>query len=151
VTTIRPATADDARALAALRWEFRAAQDPPAESREDFLERCATWMVRELSADGPWRAWVAVRDGSIAGQIWVNLIEKIPNPAVERERHAYLSNLFVTPDARGGVGTQLLEAVLAWCAAHGIDRVVLWPSKRSVTLYSRHGFVRDGGVMELTL
>ena len=148
---IRAATPDDARALAALRWDFRAAQDPPAESRDHFLERCAAWIVRELSADGPWRAWVAVRDGRIAGQIWTNLIEKIPNPAVERERHAYVSNLFVRPDARGGVGTQLLDTVLAWCAANGVDRVFLWPSKRSVTLYTRHGFVRNGGVMELIL
>jgi hypothetical protein len=45
----------------------------------------------------------------------------------------------------------MLEVVLGWCAANGVDRVVLWPSKRSVTLYERHGFVRNGGVMELSM
>ena len=32
---------------------------------------------------------------------------------------------------------------------NGIDRVVLWPSPRSVTLYLRHGFSHGGEVMEL--
>ena len=75
----------------------------------------------------------------------------MPNPVDERERHAYLSNLYVQPAARGGIGTRLLEAALDWAGANGVDRVVLWPSERSVTLYRRHGFVADGGVMELTV
>ena len=49
------------------------------------------------------------------------------------------------------VGTRLLEAALDWCRASRIDRVVLWPSKRSVTLYLGHGFSRGGDVMELKI
>jgi hypothetical protein len=30
-----------------------------------------------------------------------------------------------------------------------VDRVVLWPSPRSVTLYLKHGFTHGGDVMEL--
>jgi GNAT superfamily N-acetyltransferase len=149
---VRRATGDDADRLAELRWEFRSNRaTPTVESRETFVARCAEWMRRELGAGGPWRAWVAVDGGAIVGQLWVQSIEKIPNPAAELERHAYISNLFVEPAHRGGAGTPLLEAAIAWSRAHDVDRVILWPSARSVSLYERHGFTRDGSVMELAL
>lgn len=150
VIGIRDALADDAPALAELRWEFRAGRDAAVETHDAFIERCAAWMRRELTTGTHWRAWVAVRETRIVGQAWLNTLAKIPNPIGERERHAYLSNLYVQPAERGGIGTKLLETVLAWTAANGVDRVVLWPSERSVTLYLRHGFTRDGDVMELT-
>lgn len=149
---IRPAASDDAARLAELRWEFRSNRETPTtEPRDAFLARCAAWMRRELAASGPWRAWVAVDDGAIVGQLWVQSIEKIPNPAAELERHAYVSNLFVLPAHRGGAGTRLLEAALAWARRSEVDRVILWPSSRSVPLYERHGFTRRGTVMELLL
>jgi GNAT superfamily N-acetyltransferase len=145
---IRPANPEDARTLAELRWEFRAGRDPAVEERQAFVDRCAAWMAREL-AESAWRAWVAHRSGRIIGQVWVNLIHKLPNPIGERERHLYLSNLYVQPSERGGVGTALLETALEWARANGVDRVVLWPSGRSVSLYRRHQFRRDADVMEL--
>ena len=129
---VRRAVPADASALAALRWE---------------------WMRRELEpGSGAWQCWVAEEDRPrIVGQVWLQLLTKVPNPVGERDRHAYLSNLYVVPDARGGIGRQLLEAALDWANQHRVDRVVLWPTERSRTLYERHGFVRVGDVMELTL
>jgi len=152
MTTIRPATPDDVQALAELRWDFRTGpgRAPAVEDRQAFVERCAAWMARELAGDA-WRAWAAIAHGRIVGQIWVDLIHKVPNPVGEADRHAYLSNLYVQPSARGGVGTLLLQTALAWARANGIDRVVLWPSARSVTLYRRHQFRRDADVMELNV
>jgi GNAT superfamily N-acetyltransferase len=149
VTTIRVATVADAGRLAELRWEFRAGKDAPVEDRGAFLERCAAWMSAEL-ADGGWRAWVAERDGAIVGQIWMRIIAKVPNPVGERDRHAYISNVYVTPAARGGTGTRLLEGALAWASAHGVDRIVLWPTARSRSMYARYGFTKNGEVLELT-
>jgi GNAT superfamily N-acetyltransferase len=145
---VRRATPEDAAALAELRWEFRAGREPAVEDHEAFIARCAVWMRHEIEGDR-WRAWAAVDDsGGIVGQVWTYLIEKLPNPVAERERHAYLSNLYVKPTARGGTGTALLEAALEWAGANDVDSVVLWPSERSVTLYRRHRFTRDGRVME---
>ena len=144
---IRPASPNDARALAELRWEFRAGRDAPVETRETFVDRCTAWMARELAGKA-WRAWVALDGDRIIGQVWVNLVHKVPNPIGERDRHAYLSNLYVQPSVRGGVGTALLETVLEWARAAAVDRIVLWPSERSVTLYRRHQFRRDADVME---
>jgi GNAT superfamily N-acetyltransferase len=145
---IRAATPVDARMLAELRWEFRAGRDPAVEERQAFVDRCAAWMASELAGTA-WRAWVAHHSGRIIGQVWVNLIQKLPNPIDERERHLYLSNLYVQPAARGGVGTALLETALEWAGDNGVDRVILWPSARSVGLYTRHQFRRDADVMEL--
>jgi GNAT superfamily N-acetyltransferase len=148
VIDVRPATVADADALAELRWEFRAGRDEAVEDRSAFLARCAEWMRRELAGTA-WRAWVAVRDGRIVGQVWLQVVRKMPNPIGERDRHGYLSNLYVMPSERGGIGTRLLRSAIDWAAADRVDRVVLWPSAQSVTLYARHGFTRQGDVMEL--
>jgi len=148
-TEIRPAAATDARALAELRWEFRAGKTPPTETHDAFVGRCETWMAEELR-HGPWRAWVAEQDGRVVGQLWLQVLSKLPNPAEERERHAYISNVYVTPSARGGVGTRLLQTAIDWAASHDIDRIVLWPTAQSRSMYRRHGFLANGGVLELT-
>jgi GNAT superfamily N-acetyltransferase len=152
VIGVRRAVPADASALAALRWDFRSSRATAVEDQAAFIERCTKWMQRELEpGGGAWQCWVAEDHPRIVGQVWLQLLTKIPNPVGERDRHAYVSNLYVVPDARGGIGRQLLEAALDWANQHRVDRVVLWPTERSRTLYERHGFVRVGDVMELTL
>ena len=150
---IRPAQPSDAAGLAELRWEFRAGRNAAAESHDAFVARCSAWMRQELASGASWRAWVAEETNAghhtIVGQVWLHTINKVPNPIAERERHAYLSNLYVTPTARGGVGTRLLEAALGQAGADGVDSIVLWPSARSRSLYLRHGFIANGAVLEL--
>jgi GNAT superfamily N-acetyltransferase len=148
---IRRAASTDAGAMAELRWEFRSGQQPATETHEAFIKRCGAWMRRELATSNAWQAWVAVDGRVVVGQVWLHSIAKIPNPADETERHAYLSNLYVRPSDRGGTGTRLLAAAIAAARADGVDRVVLWPSRRSVTLYLRHGFSHGGDVMELPI
>ena len=148
---IRPATSADAPALAALRWEFRGGRERVAESAGDFTERCRAWMHSRLDAASPWRTWIAEDNGRVVGQVWLQIFEKLPNPNGEGQRHAYLSNLYVQQASRGGVGTRLLEAAIDYAKAKGADRIVLWPSARSVTLYRRRGFIADGGLLELKL
>lgn len=147
MTHVRPATAKDTAALAELRWEFRAGRQPPTEPHDAFVARCAEWMRTELMR-GSWRAWVAERDGRIVGQAWMLTIGKMPNPVSERSRHGYVSNIYVMPSARGGAGTRLLETVIAAAEADEVDRIVLWPSALSKTLYMRHGFTPNGDVLE---
>ena len=141
---VRDAAPADAKALAELRWEFRAGREPSVESRDAFIERCRVWMRTQLEAGFPWRAWVAEHDRRIVGHVWLHTIDKVPNPNGNRERHAYLSNLYVTPAARGGTGSRLLATALEWSKAHGVDHVMLWPTERSRTLYARYGFTSSG-------
>ena len=151
----REARADDAAALAALRYEFRAELKAAAEDRDAFVDRCTEWMATRL-ADGSWRCWIAesgeAGDGvapKIIGCVWVELVEKIPNPNGEREAHAYVSSFFVEPERRGGgLGSRLLRSVMEWCDSRGVDSMFLWPSERSRPLYERNGFNVAVGMLE---
>jgi len=80
------------------------------------------------------------------------LIEKIPNPVVEFERHAYISNVFVREEQRSaGLGSRLMDMALAYCREKYVDSVILWPTSRSRSLYARHGFVVRDDIMEAVL
>ena len=139
--TIRLATTADALALAELRYGFRSSLAHPHEGEVEFVQRCEIWMRERLRADSSWRCWIAQQDHSLLGNIWVQLIEKIPNPVLEAEWHAYVTNFYVRDEARGkGIGTMLLEGALGWCKTQGVQAVILWPTQRSRSLYERQGF-----------
>ena len=147
--TIRAATPRDAPALARLRYEFRASLGEPDEDERVFVERCTAWMSPRLEPDARWRAWVAELASDIIGSVWIGLIEKMPNPIMEPEEHGYLTNFYVRDGARGaGIGTALLDAALGWCIERGVHAVLLWPTKRSRSLYERHGFAAPSALME---
>jgi GNAT superfamily N-acetyltransferase len=148
--TLRRATPGDASTLARLRHEFRAPRGPNTETSQDFVRRCEAWMSARLSADSPWRVWIAeVADGAV-GAIWLQIIEKLPNPVAESEWHGYVSNLFVRESARSrGVGSLLLRAALDECVRADVDDVFLWPTPRSRSLYARHGFEASDNVLVL--
>jgi GNAT superfamily N-acetyltransferase len=150
---IRLAGPSDAPVLAELRLELRAALAPEVEPEAGFRERCAAWMADRLARPGPWYCWLAEEaGGALLGTVWVQILEKLPNPVHEPERHAYLTGFYVRPAARNrGMGSALLEAALAVCSERGTDTVFLWPTPRSRPLYARHGFAERAGVLELRL
>ena len=150
--TIRRATVADADALAGLRYDFRAEMEPAPEPRETFVARCAAWMRERLRDASPWSAWLALDDSAPVGCLWLQLVEKIPNPAPELEHHGYITSVYVAPRARNrGVGARLMEAALAHGRQHAVDSIVLWPSERSRSLYARYGFEEPSDIMELVL
>jgi len=151
---VRPATAADAPALAQLRFAFRSEYQQIVESESDFVARCEPWMRDRLVRDTGWRAWVAVRRdaGTLAGTLWLQLIEKLPNPGEETELHAYITSVFIHPDIRNsGAGSRLIETALTSCRALQVDTVFLWPSSRSRPLYARHGFTHPDDMLSQRL
>jgi GNAT superfamily N-acetyltransferase len=135
--------------LAGLRFAFRAEQERPSEPEAAFLERCARWMAARLESPAPWRCWVVESNGVLDGTVWLQLLEKLPNPVGEPEWHGYISSLFVRPEVRGhGLGSGLLVTALAECDRRGCDAVVLWPTPRSRSLYLRHGFAVGDDLLE---
>ena len=150
--TVRLAAPDDAALLAQLRFDLRASLHELREDEAAFRERCTRWMRERLSECGRWRCWIAEREGTVVGSVWVQLIEKIPNPIASPECYVYLTNFYVRPEERGqGVGSQLLAEALRWSSSNNAELVLLWPTERSKSLYARHGFVVADDFMELTL
>ena len=149
---IRPGERRDVPALARLRYEFRAGHDAPIESEAEFLARCAEWMEARLVPGGSWRCWLAEEAGRAVGTVWLQRIEKLPNPVEEAESHGYVSSLYVIPSRRGmGLGGRLLGACLEACQAEEMDAVILWPTPRSRSLYLRHGFAVREDLLERRL
>lgn len=149
---VRLAAPADAEWLARLRFEFRAGVRHPTEDEASFVVRCAAWMEQRLSPGSGWHCWVVERSGDLGGHLWLQLIEKIPNPVTEREHHAYITNVYVRPAMRGsGAGAALMAAAMDWCRAHEVDSVILWPTERSRSLYGRFGFAVRDDIMEAVL
>lgn len=146
---LRRARPADARVLATLRYEFRGDHAPPTETAAEFVRRCSTWMRRALRDSRRWHCWVAIaRGGAIVGHVWVAIIDKVPNPGEEAEHHAYITNLYVQPEFRGGLGQRLLSTAIEWCESQGIGSVILWPTDSSRSLYARNGFIASGEVLD---
>ena len=147
--TIRLADASDAPALAVLRYALRSSTGVATEPESEFLRRCAAWMEDHLKKNA-WLCWVAEENEQLIGAVWLQLVEKIPNPRSEAEHHAYLTNFYVDERARGrGVGTKLLRAAIEWCKTADVHAIILWPTERSRSLYERNGFAVRDDLLEL--
>jgi len=149
---IRLATPSDSRALADLRYRFRAETESSTETKSQFLRRCTSWMKKRFrSGSSRWRCWVLDDGDQLLGHVCVQLFEKVPNPIHnEPEFHAYVTNVYVVPEMRRlGLGERLLNQALTWCRARGIDSVILWATPGSKSLYRRCGFVAPGDIFEL--
>jgi GNAT superfamily N-acetyltransferase len=150
---IRFAQPSDASVLAKLRYALRSSTGRVNEAEPDFVKRCEAWMEAHLSEEVSWRCWVAESDeGELIGALWIQLVEKIPNPQSEPECHAYLTNFYVVEWGRGkGIGSTMLKSAIDWCRTRDVHAVILWPTERSRSLYDRHGFAVPDDIMELVI
>jgi GNAT superfamily N-acetyltransferase len=147
---IRVATSADCRALAEMRYRFRAEVGSPTEPRSRFVRRCTSWMKKRFRVgSSAWRCWVVDDGDQLLGHVCVQLFEKMPNPVNEREVHAYLTNFYVVPEMRSrGLGRTLLKKALSWCRAQGTDAVILWATPESKSLYRRCGLLQSNDILE---
>ena len=147
---IRLGRPSDPANLAGLRHALRSRKQD-IESEAEFLQRCTAWMADAL-ASTTWRCWVVEQEGTLIGALWLQLVEKIPNPTAAPELFAYITNFFVIDESRGkGVGSALLAEVLEWCKQKDVDEVILWPTEKSRSLYERHGFKVTPDLLELVM
>jgi len=118
---LRPATADDARALAAVHVAARTAGGIPTPHSEDEV---LAWVRGWPAADA---VWVAEDDTGAVGYA--------------RWTPTWLDDLYVRPDRwRRGVGTALLGLVQAHLP-EGFGLYVFAVNRRAREFYARHGFV----------
>ncbi|SRR5258705_278117 len=149
---IRLASESDAVTLARLRYEFRSSFHHVIEDDVSFIERCTSWMQKRLRRDSSWKCWIAEWQQTPVGNVWAQLVEKIPNPIAEPEHYVYLTNFYVRKEHRGnGIGSMLLTVALAWSKSMNAQAVILWPTERSKPFYLRHGFSHVDDLMQLAI
>ncbi len=89
-----------------------------------------------------WTRFVAEVEGKVVGVVGVG-------PG-EFSGTAALTSLWVDPRIRGsGVGSALIDAVVAWARGQGLSQIRLWVTELNQVaqaLYERHGFTRTGAV-----
>ena len=145
---IRVASESDALTLARLRYEFRSSFHQVREDEATFVDRCAVWMRERLRSESHWKCWIAELHDTAIGNVWVQLVEKIPNPIEEPEYYIYLTNFYVREQHRShGVGSMLLSEILAWGKSRNVKTIILWPTEASKSFYLRHGFATAEDLM----
>jgi ribosomal protein S18 acetylase RimI-like enzyme len=152
---LRLATPNDADELARLRWTFRVEHGTPvARPFDEFVDEFRGFATEVLAEGSAWRAWVAEDGDRLVGCLWLQLVEKVPHPSRGRwERPiGYVTNVYVEPDLRNdGLGSQLMDAALAFAREREVSEIVVWPSERSVSFYRRAGFGPEDGPLLLDL
>ncbi len=137
---IRSAGTDDVMELARLRWDMQTEEEPSAESYATFVVRFRPFAEAALRSTS-WRVWVAEADASLVGNLWLQLVPRVPRPGAGSSPLGYLTNVFVAQAHRNsGLGSRLLDHVVDWSRKHPTSVVVVWPSDEAIQWYRRAGF-----------
>jgi GNAT superfamily N-acetyltransferase len=148
---VRQAHAADAPVLVRLRWAFKREdyeeeQEPSAPARP--VAEAEEWL-RERLGGGRWLAWVVESGGETCGHVFLQLVERMPEPYEDNTPIGYVTNFYVVPSRRGrGFGTAMLEALREYARSRGIEVLIVWPSERSAPLYRRAGFGPSAELLE---
>ena len=145
---VRLARRADAPLVAALRAAWTVEVGGPAAD-PTFADRLCAWWEAE---QGRRLTWLAVDGGTPVGMVNLAVFERMPRPGQPPSRWGYLGNAYVPAGRRSqGIGTALLQALLAHARAEGFVRIVLSPSERSLPFYRRAGFEPGTSLLVLTL
>jgi len=141
-TDVRLATADDRRAVAALRRAWTEENAGHAVDDPSFEDRFDVWFERERDQRV---TWLAFADDRPVGMLNLLVFTRMPFPLDDDTRRptqwGYLANCFVLAEHRGdGLGGRMLAACTSYADGRGFARIVLSPSERSVPFYARAGF-----------
>jgi len=149
----RQHTPQDLEQIAALRWKLKTEGLPPeaSPSRQIFVESYLKHL-RDQNDLGQTVHWVLETPTGIEGMMTLRLVAKETSLNGENRQWGYLTNVFVNAALRGhGRGSTLLQHVITFSRANDLEFVLVWPSDRSQSLYSRAGFAGTGDPLTLEL
>jgi GNAT superfamily N-acetyltransferase len=151
---VRRALPADAPSLAELRWAFKQEDENFDETPHDtgrFVQQAESW-IRDRLIEGRWLAWVAETADMICGHVFLQLVERMPDPQGVDAPIGYVTNFYVTPGQRNrGIGTALLRALAEYAQTEAFNTLIVWPSERSAPLYQRADFHTPDELLELPL
>ncbi len=149
---IQYATLDDTEILVKHRLSLWCDIHPErVMSATGTEERTLEWIREKLSSDKLVGFIAKTEEGEVAGSgcIWIR--EQPPLPISRFLEVPYLMSLYTEKEfRRRGVARLIVETGIAWCRAHGYDRVNLDASEAGKSLYETFGF-KPGHSMRLQL
>jgi GNAT superfamily N-acetyltransferase len=140
VIEIRPATDADLTAVARLRWQWVTEKQGPSPSgdEDEFVREFTQWARQHTESH---RCVVAVHANAVIGMGWLAILQRVPTPQALTRASGDVQCVYVTPEHRdGGVGGQVIDALLDFARELGLIRVTVHSSSRAVSAYERHGF-----------
>jgi ribosomal protein S18 acetylase RimI-like enzyme len=148
---VRRATADDARAIAAVhvhawRWAYRGLLPSSVLARMSDAPREATWR-ETIVADGARRAsvWVAELSGRTVGFVATGAPQQ---PGYAEDTAEVYAIYQLQEAAKTGVAGRMLARALNDLRARGFRCAILWvleTNARARDFYEREGWCFDGG------
>ena len=145
----RLACINDAENLAECFWNHVDEDEPlnPIE-KDAYIHDCSKHIRNRLGID--LYCWVADVGGRIVSHIFIIITNKVPKPGKTNPKWGRLSTVRTIPEYRNqGVGSALMEKVIAWSREQQLEELVVWPSEQSVSFYERAGFKGENDVMEM--
>ncbi|QFU89419.1 GNAT family N-acetyltransferase [Amycolatopsis sp. YIM 10] len=136
---IRPALPADFESVAGLRWRWVSEKDGLADNgRDEFVREFAAWARENTDTH---RCLVAARDDQVVGMGFLAITTRVPTPRAFSRASGDVQCVYVEPEARdGGLGGQLIDALLRLATELGLERVTVHSSGRAVAAYERSGF-----------
>lgn len=146
---VRLAGAEDVAVVGALRRAWAEEQAGAEIDDPAFEEAFAVWSAAEAHQRVTWLAYAGDEP---VGMLNLVVFTRMPKPGRSASGWGYVANVYVHEEHRDrGLGTELLDACLAYARDHGFVRVVLTPSKRAVPFYTRAGFAPATSMLVLPL
>ena len=145
----RLAEIKDVNKLSEMRWDFKCEEGAlDLNKKEDFVKDCSVFLKQAFIKN--WYCWMAVDSGTIVSHIFIEKVEKIPEPNALSNNWGYLTNTYTIPKYRNrGIGTKLLSKASEWSKKQGLELLVVWPSEKAISFYKRAGFQEKNEIMEL--
>jgi len=149
--TYRTATAEDAEALALLRWEMHLEQYPEEQGDRAAFVAASARQTRPELARGTHCAWLAeVGREPVAG---VLLICSVMPPHFDRSerKRGFVSSVYTRPAyRRQGIGRRLMTLLVERARREHVQALVLWSSEMGQPFYESLGF-QPSNALELDL
>jgi GNAT superfamily N-acetyltransferase len=149
---VRPATTDDAPALAELHvrtWQATYAGIVPQRVLDGLSieRRKAYWLERLSEAGENRRTFVAIVGGRPGGFVTAG-VSRDDDLLAESPNAGEVYAIYVAPWAQAqGVGRALMDAALDWLREHAREPIALWVivgNETGTGFYEHLGFRRDG-------
>lgn len=143
---------DDAPELARLRWDFSPAYGAaPTGDFDSFAASMSAFLAKGIE-DSRVGVFVADVGTRLVANLWVEVVEKVPRPGLEKAAWGYVTNTYTEAAFRNtGLGTKILEIAINWAYLRKLELLIVWPSDESTEFYRRAGFDTNPMLLQLSL